>query len=70
MDFNALEDGGKKIVISRTETKDFEICSCGEGYLYLAADKTHLKVFRHTPNLARISINLFAKLNWSITSHK
>ena len=50
MNFNKLEDGGKQIVINRTETQDFEICLCGEGCLYLAADKTHLKVFRHTPS--------------------
>ena len=50
MNFNKLEDGGKQIVINRTETQDFEICLCGEGCLYLAADKTHLKVFRHSRN--------------------
>ena len=50
MDFNTLEDGGKQIVINRTETQDFEICLCGEGGLYLAADKTHLKVFCHAPS--------------------
>ena len=50
MDFNTLEDGGKQIVINRKETQDFEICLCGEGGLYLAADKTHLKVFRHSRN--------------------
>ena len=50
MDFNTLEDGGKQIVINRSETQDFEICLCGKGGLYLAADKTHLKVFRHSPS--------------------
>ena len=50
MDFNTLEDGGKQIVINRSETQDFEICLCGKGGLYLAADKTHLKVFRHAPS--------------------
>ena len=50
MDFNRLDEGGKQIVINRTETQDFEICLCGECGLYLAADKTHLKVFRHSRN--------------------
>ena len=50
MDFNTLEDGGKQIGINRTETQDFEIYLYGEGGLYLAADKTHLKVFRHSRN--------------------
>ena len=50
MDFKRLEDGNRQIVISRNERQDFEICMCGEGGLYLAADKTHLKVFRHTPS--------------------
>ena len=50
MDFNTLEEGGKQIIIIWSETQDFEICLCGEGGLYLAADKTHLKVFRHSRN--------------------
>ena len=50
MDFNTLEEGCKQIVINRSETQDFEICLCGEGGLYLVANKTHLKVFRHSRN--------------------
>lgn len=50
MDLNRLENGDKQIVVNRTETQDYEICLCGEGGLCLAEDKTHLKVFRHTPS--------------------
>ena len=52
MDFKRLEDGNRQIIIGRNETQDFEICMCGEGGLYLAADKKHLKIFRHTPSRA------------------
>jgi hypothetical protein len=50
MDFNALEDGGRQIVINKSEFQEFEICLGGKGGLYLTADKTHLKVFRHSPS--------------------
>ena len=70
MDFNKLEDSGRQIVINLSETQDFENCLCGEGSLYLVADQTHLKVFRHTPSRSEDPYQLFAKLNLSITSHK
>ena len=44
MDFKRLEDGNRQIVISRNETQDFEICMCGEGGLYLAADHKQLEI--------------------------
>ena len=50
MGFKRLEDGNRQIVISRNETQDFETCMCGEGGLYLAADKKNLKIFRYTPS--------------------
>jgi len=50
MDFNTLEDGGRQIVISKSEFQEFEICLGGKGGLYMTADKNHLKVFRHSPS--------------------